>query len=134
MKPSDRLSLDEASKRIAERDLRTWDEVRQAENRTRTRIRDHVEKRKLIRQDDDSFLLGDLAAWAQRLWPGKFDDWPATNSPTTQTVSLGVSAGAILIPSTGLEDALAAAYERIAELEAENASLRPDAQKWRDLC
>lgn len=132
MNESKLFTLAEATRRIATCCINPGDTTRQTEDRVRKRIRYAVDTGELRCLPGNRFEVKALLKWASDKWPTEFDDSVLTGIPTPRPRSLSTGLSAILFPPDDrIEDALAEAYERIAELEAENAALRQELEALR---
>lgn len=127
-----KLSRAKATRLIAKWDIKPSEPRRRAEDRVRKRIQYAVRKGKLRSVDFGKFFFrDDLRAWAQEVWGDRFDFTILTGIPTRRKKTCTVSASALIMPRENVEEALAEAYQQIAELQSEIAALRPDAEAWR---
>lgn len=132
MSPPKLLSRAEAARRIATWEIRPGEARRKAENRVRKRISYAVLKGELTLQAGSLFLVRELCPWAEAKWPEQYDEAVLTGIPTPRARSLSVGASAVLMPPEGREqEALDAAYARIAELEAKLAEVQAELEALR---
>lgn len=148
----DRITMNEAAKLFAERDMRKGDDARMAEDRARKRIKSAAKKNALPSLDGgQAFLIEEFIGWARSLtirgesWDGKFKGFPAhitlrfTSTVPTPTIEFSmtgrIAAPAVPAPKAWVQ-ALEKANQRWAEaqkeverLQAEIDRLRPDAEQ-----
>ena len=122
MRPSnEKVSLDQAAKLIAARDMRNRDSKRDAIDRTRKRIEGAVTKGCLKQSNDKTFSLADLIGWARDIWPNiSFDDLPANAS--VQPIGFGArsAVGSVQVVAVVLPTTIDACHDEIKRLTSKS--------------
>ncbi len=121
---------------LKEVDIQSYDSLRTKKDRVKHRFSAAIKKGDLILRGN-SFVRGDLIAWARGKWPTKFLNYLANLKLNLHSTTPAKASMTMVVTHQKIDqcrDALNEALKKIAELEAENARLRPDAEKYLKNC
>ncbi len=113
-----------------------YDTLRMLKDRVKHRVAAGLKKGDLVLRGN-SFVQGDFIAWARGKWPSKFFNYLANLKLNFHSATSAKASMTMVVTHQSIDqcrDALNEALKKISELETENASLRPDAEKYLENC
>lgn len=121
---------------LKEVDPQLYDTPRLVKDRVKHRIAAAIKKGDL-NLVKNKFVVGDFIAWARGKWPTKFFNYLANLKLNFHSTTSAKASMTMVVTHQSIDqcrEALNEALKKTAELEAENARLRPDAEKYLKIC